>query len=114
MKYLFVFLLVGLMVSCGGGGASNDIETTKDSESLRVLDDDTVPNVIVQAFDSSYYAKMYNHASKYGTLNLEDTLYNIENDNRFNLSQETTDTLKYIGKLKAEAEGKITADDFRD
>jgi hypothetical protein len=96
--------------------ALNNPELNNDTsaivEALGILDDESVAPVIVQAFDSSYYAKMYNHASKYGTLNLEDTLYNIENDNRINLSKETTDTLKYIAKLKADSESKITADDL--
>ena len=30
MRYLFVFLLVGLMVSCGGGGASGDASGDSD------------------------------------------------------------------------------------
>ena len=39
MRYLFVFLLVGLMVSCGGGDASGDVTKEKQAKSTVKIGD---------------------------------------------------------------------------
>ena len=85
-------------------------DTSAIVDSLGILDDQSVAPIVMQALDSSRLAKLYHHASEYGTADLEDTLFNIYN--KLEVSQETTDTLEYVAKLKAEAKGKITAEDL--